>query len=229
MALRLLHFLDLLLKQVLSAHPHRIRRPILQLKETRQQCLAKALGSLYAIVSSDQDARAGWKKLHTSRQQRWQMVDRDVRQWGVWEFVELYRRAVEIGRLVAEGDRVVGIRRITWKIHSMSWSTSVYLGKRAGDITNDAQSSLAFAEEILRDEFRNTRGGQVYTVYEDLIKLARTEGMAPIRDPRLILVLREKARLISFLPNPTSASNLQALRQPCTDSAPQCRSVRELQ
>ena len=43
------------------------------------------------------------------------MVNRDVRQWGVRKLAELYRRAVEIGWLVAEWDRVVGIRRITWK------------------------------------------------------------------------------------------------------------------
>ena len=44
------------------------------------------------------------------------MVDCDVRQWGVRKLVELYRWAIEISRLVAEWDRVIGIRRITWKI-----------------------------------------------------------------------------------------------------------------
>ena len=43
------------------------------------------------------------------------MVDRDVRQRGVRKLVELYRWAVKIGRLVAKWDRVVGIRRVTWK------------------------------------------------------------------------------------------------------------------
>ena len=63
------------------------------------------------MQEQEQDGR----KLHTSRQQRWQMVDRNIRQWGVRKLVELYRRAVEIGRLVTEWDRVIGIRRITWK------------------------------------------------------------------------------------------------------------------
>ena len=109
------HFLDLLLEQFLGAQPHWICRPVLQLEEARQQCLAEFLGCLCAMVSSSQDAGAGWK-LHTSWQQRWQMVDCDVRQWRVRKFVELYRWAVEISRLVAEWDRVIGIRRITWRI-----------------------------------------------------------------------------------------------------------------
>lgn len=115
MLFTLFQFLDLVLEQVLGAHPDRICRPVLQLEKARQQCLAEALGCLCSNVSFDQDAEAGWK-LHTSRQQRWQMVDCDVRQWGVRELVELYRWAVEIGRLVAEWDRIVGIRRITCKI-----------------------------------------------------------------------------------------------------------------
>ena len=115
MLFRLFHFPDLLLEQFLGAQPHRICRPVLQLEEARQQCLAEFLGCLCAMVSSDQDAGAGWK-LQTPWQQRWQMVDCDVRQWRVREIMELYRWAVEIGWLVAEWDRIVGIRRITCKI-----------------------------------------------------------------------------------------------------------------
>ena len=61
----------------------------------------------------------------------------------------------------------------------MSYSTSIYSGKPTGDITNDAQSPLAFVEEFLRDEFRNILGGQVYTIYKDLKMLAQTDIMPP--------------------------------------------------
>ena len=61
------HFLDLLLEQFLGAQPHWICRPVLQLEETRQQCLAEFLGCLCLMVSSYQDAGAGWK-LYTSWQ-----------------------------------------------------------------------------------------------------------------------------------------------------------------
>lgn len=109
----------------------------------------------------------------------------------------------------------------------MSQSISTFSSKPTRNITDNAQSSLAFMEEFFRNEFGNI-GGQVNTIYENLTMLAQIDGMSAIRYPRLILELREKARLVLSDPNPTAASDLRALQQPCKDSRPLYRIVPEL-